>query len=84
MRKYRLYIYNKNALLYNTILTVIDTILSKHYCFVIYYNDEKDIIECWFINIEERYETYKELQVNNIVCKLDPLSKLLEETEIKE
>lgn len=76
---YRLFIYNKNEILFNPIQAAIETILRKHNCFVAHYDIELDIIECLFQNIEDRYETFKELQKNNIDCKLDPLTKFIEE-----
>lgn len=84
IKSYRLYIYNRNELIYNPIQAVIYTILKEHKCFCINHDNENNIIECLFSNIEDRYEAFKELQVNNINCKLDPLTKLLEEKEIKE
>lgn len=76
---YRLDLYDANVLQAFDIFCDINKILNKHNCLCIKPDNAKNMIQCFFTNIDDRYEAFMEFEANNIDCRLIPLTILIYE-----
>lgn len=78
---YRLDIYNTDILHIFDSVGLINNILNKYKCLCVKPDNAKNMVQCFFTNIDDRYEAFMELEANNIDCRLIPLTALIDKKE---